>query len=183
MSEARKTLLEHRTALAKNSDAYMFEVTENQIDRLVRTLVNPLKRANYRVTPKRNFELLKKIILLVFKTQDFRPFFHVEGTQLPLCWNRPSDWDKNYIKYEWGHLHSSNQRSISDLRIDDITNLGLYSARCNQHIQSSMDIEELMVYGGILAQRISNVLLNRRILFVSEEWKDLYSQLKQTGKK
>ena len=27
--------------------------------------------------------------------------FHVEGTELPLCWNSPKDWEKDYIKYEW----------------------------------------------------------------------------------
>ena len=56
-------------------------------------------------------------------------------------------------------------------------NLGLYSARCNQHIQTSMHIEELMVYGGILAQRISNVLTARRRLFESQEWEHLVSKL------
>ncbi len=58
-----------------------------------------------------------------------------------------------------------------------IENIGLYSARCNQHIQSSMNIQELMVYGRLLAQRISNVLTNRRILFDSEKWKNLISNL------
>ena len=102
--------------------------------------------------------------------------FHVEGTELPLCWNSPRDWDKDYIKYEWGHLRSLNQ---APQKAYEIQNLGLYSARCNQHIQTSMHIEELMVYGGILAQRISNVLTARRKLFDSEEWKELIAEMDQ----
>jgi hypothetical protein len=42
-----------------------------------------------------------------------------------------------------------------------------------------MHIEELMVYGGILAQRISNVLTARRMLFESEEWNKLIKNLKE----
>lgn len=42
-----------------------------------------------------------------------------------------------------------------------------------------MNIQELMVYGGLLAQRISNVLTNRRILFASEKWSQLMDELKQ----
>ena len=67
---------------------------------------------------------------------------------------------------------SSKQEEISSLE-----NLGLHSARCNQHIQSSMNIEELMVYGGILAQRMSNVLTARKKLFDSTDWKELIGGL------
>ena len=83
---------------------------------------------------------------------------------------------RDYIKYEWGHLLSKNQSNNTEKRIE---NLGLYSARCNQHIQSSMNIQELMLYGGIIAQRISNVLTKRRILFESEEWRQLISNLQE----
>lgn len=85
--------------------------------------------------------------------------FHVEGTELPLCWNSPKDWEKDYIKYEWGHLLSRNQNAAT---ADRIENLALYSARCNQHIQTSLDVQELMIYGGIIAQRVSIVLTRRR---------------------
>ena len=73
-----------------------------------------------------------------------------------------------------GHLLSQNQ--MPEKR-SSIENIGLYSARCNQHIQSSMNIQELMVYGGLLAQRISNVLTNRRILFASKKWQNLIKNL------
>jgi hypothetical protein len=41
-----------------------------------------------------------------------------------------------------------------------------------------MHIEELMVHGGILAHRISNILTERRILHDSEEWKELIKNMK-----
>ena len=160
-------LLDHRSSLSENPDAYTYELSDPNIQRLVKTLVPHLKHAGFNVSPSRNAAELSEIIKLLFFAQDNRPFFHGKGTELPLCWNSPKDWDKNYIKYEWGHLRSRNQALGNAHRPD---NLGLYSARCNQHIQTSLHIEELMVYGGILAQRISNVLSARRRLFESEAW-------------
>lgn len=167
------TLLEHRKNIEENSDAYTKDIND---DRLVGTLINHIRSNfnNVRFDIDKKI-ILKKIIRLLFQTQDNRPFFHVEGTELPLCWNRPKDWDKNYIKYEWGHLLSKNQNSNENLILE---NLALHSARCNQHIQSSLNIQELMVYGGLISTRISNVLTKRRLLFESIEWKNITEDLK-----
>ncbi len=170
----KSKLIDHRRALAANEDAYTFEFNDENIERLIKTLIPRLRNSGYKVTLGKSVDILTLIIRLLFDTQDNRPFFHVEGTELPLCWNSPKDWDKDYIKYEWGHLRSRNQ---APEKAYELENLGLYSARCNQHIQTSMHIEELMVYGGILAQRISNVLTARRKLFDSTEWKELISKL------
>jgi len=40
-----------------------------------------------------------------------------------------------------------------------------------------MHIEELMIYGGVLAQRISNVLTARRKLFETQQWKNLVKEI------
>lgn len=167
-------LIEHRRALSENDDAYTYELRQENIKRLVKTLIPHLKKAGFSVSMGKSYQGLSLIITMLFEAQEERPFFHVEGTQLPLCWNSPRDWDKNYIKYEWGHLRSQNQAQDKAHRLE---NLGLYSARCNQHIQTSMNIEELMVYGGILAQRISNVLTARRKLFASQVWHDVVMKL------
>ncbi len=167
-------LIDHRKIIGNNPSAYTKDLDS---DRLVETFRNHI-RSDYQEI-KFNSEkkkVLKNIIHLIFETQDRRPFFHVEGTELPLCWNRPSDWECDYIKYEWGHLLSKNQSP--DIG-GNIENLGLYSARCNQHIQSSMNIQELMVYGGLIAQRISNVLTKRRLLFESSVWKELVVKIKE----
>ena len=167
-------LIEHRNIINENVEAYETDVSD---DRLVKSIINHIREdfEGVRFDHKKKI-LLKEIVLLLFEAQEHRPFFHVEGTELPLCWNRPSDWDIDYIKYEWGHLLSQNQRPEKS---NSIENIGLYSARCNQHIQSSMNIQELMVYGGLLAQRISNVLTNRRVLFASEKWNELLIEIKK----
>ncbi len=166
-------LFEHRRNIASNPAAYTYEIDHN-IDRLSRTRI-PYIRSSGVFTAKKQSHILSQIIVMLFETQEQRPIFHVEGTELPLCWNSPGDWDKDYIKYEWGHLRSKNQNPTD---VFGIENFALYSARCNKHIQSSMNIEELMIYGGILAQRVSNVLTKRRILFTSQAWLDLIAQLK-----
>ena len=143
-------LIDHRKFLSDNNRAYSHEIEDENIERLVKSLVPHLKNAGLKVTPSKNFK------------------------ELPLCWNSPKDWDKNFIKYEWGHLRFRNQAEDDAHKLE---NLGLYSARCNQHIQTSLHIEELMVYGGILAQRIRNVLAARRKLFESKEWKDIVNKI------
>ena len=167
-------LIEHRSTINGNTKAYE---TDLKTDRLTKSIINHIRKdfSNVRFDQAK-LEILKEIINLLFEAQESRPFFHVEGTELPLCWNRLSDWDIDYIKYEWGHLLSQNQ--IPE-KSGSIENIGLYSARCNQHIQSSMNIQELMVYGGLLAQRISNVLTNRRKLFESLEWEILKNKLRE----
>ncbi len=167
-------LIDHRQSIAQNIDSYTYEIDHN-IDRLIRTFIPHLRSSGVRLSPQKHKDALATIIKMLFEAQEQRPIFHVEGTDLPLCWNSPGDWDKNYIKYEWGHLRSKNQNPTD---IFDIENFALYSARCNKHIQSSMNIEELMIYGGILAQRISNVLTKRRILFASHDWQDAIAKLK-----
>ena len=167
-------LIDHRQIIEKSPHAYTKDIED---DRLVGTLINHLKADYKGVKFNKDKKLIvKEIIDLIFETQDRRPFFHVEGTELPLCWNRPADWNFDYIKYEWGHLLSRNQNPDN---FSSIENLGLYSARCNQHIQSSLNIQELMVYGGLIAQRISNVLTKRRLLFESIKWTTLIEKLKE----
>ncbi len=167
-------LIDHRQIIQNNPNAYVTDIIG---DRLVGTLVNHIKDQfkDTRFTTDKKL-IVKELIVLIFESQDKRPFFHVEGTELPLCWNRPADWDCDYIKYEWGHLLSKNQNPD---KLNSIENLGLYSARCNQHIQSSMNIQELMVYGGLISTRISNVLTKRRALFETSKWKNLIEELRK----
>ena len=91
------------------------------------------------------------------------------------CWNAPKDWDKDFIRYEWGHLHSRNQNESAH----DVENLCLQSARCNQHVQTSMDITEVIGWleGSRVAERVRIVLDRRRRLFDSQVWKTLAEEL------
>lgn len=170
-----KTLLEHRTDLKNNSAVY-----EQDIERCYSSVVKHLKDAGYiKITLNRASEDIKTFVDLIFEAQDRRPFLHIESESgLPFCWNSPykNGWDINYIKYEWGHLHSRNQNGEL---AHNVQNLCLQSARCNQHIQSSMDIEELKAYGGKLEVIIDENLRKRKVLFSSNEWKDLLSRLEK----
>src|SRR6185369_7679641 len=121
-------LIEHRRALAHNQEAYTYEIVHNS-ERLIRTLIPHINGSGVSLSPRNHGPSLARAIALLFETQDQRPILYVEGTELPLCWNRPRDWDKAYIKYEWGHLKSKNQNPSDEVGIAD---MALYSARCNR---------------------------------------------------
>lgn len=157
------TLREHREALAKNERAYV-----EDLDRVRKTAVAHLRRCGFaRVTVDRCEPLIERFVEMIFATQDRKPFFHVDGV-LPYCWNAPKNWDKNFIRYEWGHLRSVNQNADADT----LENLCLQSARCNQHVQTSMDIDEVVRWleGSLVAARVRDVLARRTVMFAGEEW-------------
>jgi hypothetical protein len=177
--EMKMDLNEHRLNIRKNMPkAYEFELKDIGKDRLIGTLTNILSK-NFTLSKKKHYQLLSLYIDLLAETQDYSPIFDIKSIKLPLCWNSPKDWQYDYIRYEWGHLYSKSQNP--DLQYN-LENLGLYSARCNRHIQSSMNIEEVLVYGGIIAQRISEVLLKRDALFRKEEWKTLLIEFNKLQK-
>ncbi len=163
-------LKKHRQNILNfGEDAYTMDIS-----RCYKSVIPHLKKAGYqKVTWKRCPDLLTKYVDLIFKCQDSRPFFHIHIENcLPFCWNSPAKkgWDLNYIKYEWGHINSINQNN--DLAHSE-NNLCLQSARCNQHIQSSLNVDELIQYGGELEVVIRKNLSNREKLFASNEWQEL----------
>lgn len=167
-----RTLRRHREALAANPHAFTTD-----IPRAARTLISHIKDCGFpRATPRRCGHLATEIVEMIFESQERQPFFHVEGP-LPFCWNRPQDWDKPFIRYEWGHLHSRNQ-SVGPAMLTDLC---LQSARCNQHIQTSMDIEEVVEWlrGSPVEERVRRVLARREELFRGERWRAMIEQLNQ----
>lgn len=165
-----RTLREHRVALAENPLAY-----ERDLDRLSRSILPHLKRCGLRgVGSDEPHPLVHEVVALLFEAQGRRPLFHVEA-RLPFCWNAPKDWNLDHVRYEWGHLRSRNQNEDAD----QLENLALCSARCNQHIQTSMDIAEVRDWlaGSRVAARIDEVLVNRERLFGSTRWQGLRAQL------
>lgn len=166
------TLRQHREALAKNPNVYT-----SDLERVNGSVVNHLKKCGYpKVTTNRCKDLIEQYVGLIFDAQDNLPFFHVTGL-LPYCWNAPMDWDKNYIRYQWGHLLSKNQNNSAN----DIKNLCLQSARCNQHIQTSMDIDEVLIWldGSAVGNRTREVLEKRENLFRGKLWASLEKDLNQ----
>ncbi|MDZ7869096.1 MAG: hypothetical protein U5L02_07840 [Rheinheimera sp.] len=170
-----KSLQEHRESIKNNSNAYLYD-----IPRCYETAVKHIKDAGYtKITLKRAPDIVKNFVDYIFESQNERPFFHIESTcGLPFCWNSPykGGWDIDYIKYEWGHLNSKNQNGDA---ADCIQNICLQSSRCNQHIQSSMNVIELLEYGGKLAEVINTNIHSRELLFQSRKWFELLDRLEE----
>lgn len=165
-----RLLRAHRTALSQNPIAY-----EADLDRLGGTLAPHLRRAGFRGAGTHVARpLAAEMVALLFEAQGRRPLFHVDSA-LPFCWNAPKDWSIAHIRYEWGHLRSRNQNEDAE----EPENLVLCSARCNQHIQSSLDIHEVRewLHGSRLASRIDEVLARRAHLFSQPVWQDLKVRL------
>jgi hypothetical protein len=165
-----RTLKAHREALADNSEAYVAD-----LPRVRETAVYHLKKCGFvRATRSRCAPAIDDFVDAIFETQARQPFFYVDNP-LPYCWNAPKDWDKAYIRYEWGHLSSRNQ----NVGACNVENICLQSARCNQHIQTSMDIGEVLAWldGSRVAERVRFVLERRRQLFGTRAWHNLLREL------
>lgn len=163
-------LRDHRIALAANPSVF-----EADLPRLRRTLLPHLKRCGYPKAGAKAGLLVAELVELIFDAQGRRPLFHIDAP-LPYCWNAPGSWQYDYIRYEWAHLRSRNQNDDAE----QLDNLVLSSARCNQHIQTSMDIAEVRDWldGSKVARRIDEVLENRAVLTKSARWRDLCERLK-----
>lgn len=122
---------------------------------------------------------VEKAARMISVAQNQQPFFWISA-DLPFCWNHPKDWNLSFIKYEWGHLipkHGSNYTG------NPFENLCLMSARCNNHLQSSLSMAELLsaFSGSAVGDRIAVVLSNRDELFRSVEWRDCMSALRDAS--
>lgn len=166
----KRTLNEHRQNLRH------IEPQESEINRLRKSLRNHIDKQRFRCRySPGHIKTLNLIINMILETQDRKPFFWI-NTSLPMCWNHPWNWDMDYIKYEWGHVGPINS---SPEKYNDIENLCLMSARCNNHIQSSLCMDDLLEFfeGSRIADRIRYVLDRRQKLFASSEWRDVIACL------
>jgi len=163
------TLEDHRQRLAR------IEPDDAELARLEKTLCGHLARLGYRRVP---LALRRDIVRCILSTQDYKPFFWIEG-KLPFCWNDPKDWDKDYIKYQWGHLNPRNSVTNGNGKVEDLC---LMSARCNNHIQSSLPIRDLEEYfeGSATGRRIQQVSKKRKKLFASRDWQRVSKELTRT---
>tara|TARA_R110000803_G_scaffold38970_3_gene84081 strand:+ start:176 stop:1018 length:843 start_codon:yes stop_codon:yes gene_type:complete len=161
-------LSEHREIL-KNSRDFTTDLT-----RCKKTLINHLRCCGYYNLPEK---ILNRFVDLIFTAQQEKPFFFHENKEgTPAMWNSPRDWDKKHYRYEWGHLRSRNQNGFE---ADKVENLALLSARGNQHIQSSLDIDEVMeIFEGSQLEKTASENLDRRMkLFSSTRWELLMKEM------
>jgi len=162
------TLLQHRTNLLDNPNRFIHDKERaiNQFAETAYKYYGPCGKNKKIIIP-----LLKKLGELVFQNQEYKPIYEYEDS-LPRAWNSPMNcgWQVNYIKWEIGHLISLNQGGLNNPE-----NLSFQSARCNQHIQTSMNYYETTEYNckDEVKQRIDKLF----IIHKSKEWNDIVEQI------
>jgi hypothetical protein len=168
--EPRPTLEDHRRRLSRIGP------DDAEVARLTKTLSGHLAKMGYRKVPE---ALRRDIVTSILSTKGDKPFFWIEG-RLPFCWNDPKDWNKDYIKYQWGHLNPRNSVADGSGKVEDLC---LMSARCNNHIQSSLPLLDLQEYfrGSATGLRIQQVLEKRSALFASTDWQRINSELAKSA--
>ena len=123
------TLRQHREILKKSNGLIILEERQ-RLNNTVRKHL--LKAGAIHLNSKK--DQIVKFVEFIIETQNGQAFFWIQS-DLPFCWNNPKDWNTfSYIRFQWGHLEPSN----SLFECNQFENLCLQSARCNNHIQSSM---------------------------------------------
>ena len=160
---------EHRLLLLNNTN-YNTHYKEKAISNFVK-----MHASKAYPKSKNKILLLNKAAEMVWNAQEEKPMFDfILSDGLPAAWNRPQGFADNYIRYEIGHIVPRNAGGESK-----INNLCFMSARCNQHIQSSLSmdsvIEGYFSHNDEVLQRWENL----KDLWVSQEWLDLEKDLTQ----
>lgn len=162
------TLLQHRENLLNNPNRFIQD-KERAIKQFAETSYK-----NYGPCGKNKksvIQLLKQLGKLVFENQENTPIYEYQDI-LPRSWNSPmkGGWNLNYIKWEIGHLKSKNQGGTNEPE-----NLSFQSARCNQHIQTSMNYFETTEYN--CKEEVKNRVDNLFILHKSKEWINILEKI------
>jgi len=162
------TLLQHRENLLNNPNRFIHD-KERAIEQFAETSYKNYGRCGK--NKKSVIQLLKQLGKLVFENQENTPIYEYQDI-LPRSWNSPmkGGWKLNYIKWEIGHLKSKNQGGTNEPE-----NLSFQSARCNQHIQTSMNYFETTEYN--CKEEVKNRVDNLFILHKSKEWIDILEKI------
>ena len=162
------TLLDHRKNLLNNPKRYIQD-KERAIKQFAETSYKFYGSCGK--NKKLLIKLLEKLGNLVFENQENKPIYEYQDT-LPRAWNSPMNggWKINHIKWEIGHLISLNQGGSNNPE-----NLSFQSARCNQHIQTSMNYFETTEYN--CKEEVKNRIDNLFVLHKSKEWIDILENI------
>ena len=166
--ETQITLLKHRTNLLANDNRYIQDKSR---------AINQFAEKSYKYygscgkNKKIIISLLKQLGELVFESQEYKPLYEYKD-DLPRAWNSPMNggWKIDYIKWEIGHLISVNQGGLNNPE-----NLSFQSARCNQHIQTSMNYFETTEYN--CKEEVKNRINKLFILHKKKQWTDLIGKI------
>lgn len=108
----------------------------SELDRLARLLSSHLKSAGVRLS-ERNTARCRQFTDMILKSQSGTCF--LAGGDDRYCWNHPKNSGLEYLKLEWGHKVPKSQGGVSEL-----SNLVLLCARCNNHLQTSRTLRQLV---------------------------------------
>ena len=110
------------------------EIPSSEILRLETTLASHLRKMNIKKNKQERNDFVKKILK---EQQNVCAFADGDGKY---CWNHPKDKNLDFVKLEWGHKIPRDKGDIAYFE----ENLILLCARCNNQIQTSKTIEELI---------------------------------------
>ena len=162
------TLLDHRNNLLNNPNRYIQD-KKRAIKQYAETAYKHY--GSFGKDKKLIIKPLEELGKLAFENQGNLPIYEYEDT-LPRAWNSPMNggWKINYIKWEIGHLISLNQGGLNNPE-----NLSFQSARCNQHIQTSMNYYETTEYN--CKEEVKHRIGNLFTLHKSKEWTDILENI------
>ena len=166
--DEQNTLLQHRENLLNNQNRFIHD-KERAIEQFAQTAYKNYDRCGGK--KRMVIQYLKELGKLVFENQDNTPIYEYHDI-LPRSWNSPANggWNLNYIKWEIGHLKSKNQGGTNEPE-----NLSFQSARCNQHIQTSMNYFETTEYN--CKEEVKKRVDNLFSLHKSKEWIDILEKI------
>jgi hypothetical protein len=138
LKEQRKSAaeLEGAKAQLRAKDTFHWEPRpEPELTRLTKLLGSHL-RAHGVVPSERTPGKSRQLLLKTLEEQNGSCYF--SGGDDRFCWNHPKDGHLKYLKLEWGHLVPKDRRTDVALK------MVLLCARCNNHIQTSRTLEQLI---------------------------------------
>jgi hypothetical protein len=185
MSHAKRTLIQHRQGLKNNQNCFTEDknrVIKNWIKKASPWVNEQIKNKppGYCKKPPVT-SILTKMANMVWEAQGGKPLFQFDSADgLPLSWNGPSKhrhrpihyWDYNYSLYEVGHMLPVNSGGSNNPE-----NLCFQSARCNQHIQSSLPLQDVIDSYFKGNEEVLTRIESLRNLHNSQEWIELRNTL------
>ena len=110
------------------------DLPDSEITRLNRNLEDHLRKMKAQTKKPQRIEFIKDLLQKQNNTCAFGK--SVKGKY---CWNDPGDWEKKYLKLEWGHIKPRCRKG----QTQTIKDLCLLCKRCNNQIQTSRFLYQL----------------------------------------
>lgn len=110
------------------------DISNEEVERLSNVLATHLRQMELKKTREERKIFVKKLLIKQKSTCAF-----ADGDSR-FCWNEPKDRDIIFLKLQWGHKLPRSHGG----KAYELDNLILLCARCNNNIQKSRTIEQLI---------------------------------------